>query len=79
MKSVAKKLLTHREVSAQMAIYTLISLPMIQGSRQVVFVCTDVPEQRTRFFKPMKLIEMLEDDDPDVNMVKYIILFILFF
>ncbi|XP_062600070.1 uncharacterized protein LOC134261665 [Saccostrea cucullata] len=68
MKSVAKKFLTHREVSAQEAIYRLMSLPLIQGSRQVVFVPTDLPEQRTRLFKPMKLIEMLEDDDPDVYM-----------
>lgn len=38
MKSVAKKFLTHREVSAQEAIYRLMSLPLVQGSRQILFV-----------------------------------------
>lgn len=69
MKSVAKKFLTHREVSAQEAIYRLMSLPLVQGSRQIVFVPTDLPEQRTRLFKPLKLLQMLEDDDADVFMV----------
>lgn len=76
MNSVAKKFLTHHEVSAQEAIYRFMSLPLIQGSRQV-FVWTDVPKQTTRLFKPIKLIEMLEEDDPDVYMVIQIILFIL--
>lgn len=69
MKSVAKKFLTHREVSAQEAIYRLMSLPLVQGSRQIVFVPTYLPEQRTRLFKPLKLLQMLEDDDADVFMV----------
>ena len=66
MKAVAKKFLTHREVSAQEAVYRLLSLPLTKGSRQVIFIPTDLPENRTRLFKPMKLIETLEDDDPDV-------------
>lgn len=64
-----KKILTHREVSAQEVIYRLMSLPLVQGSRQIVFVPTDLPEQRTRLFKPLKLLQMLEDDDADVFMV----------
>ena len=66
MKAVAKKFLTHCEVSAQEAVYRLLSLPLTKGSRQVVFIPTDLPENRTRLFKPMKVIETLEDDDPDV-------------
>ena len=69
MKNVAKKFLTHREVSAQEAIYRLLSLPLIQGSRQIVFLPTDFPENRTRLMKPLKVIEALEDDDPDVYIV----------
>lgn len=45
-----------------------MSLPLVQGSRQIVFVPTDLPEQRTRLFKPLKLLQMLEDDDADVFM-----------
>lgn len=37
MKSVAQKFLTHREASAQEAVYRLLPLPLSQGSRQVVF------------------------------------------
>ena len=66
MKAVAKKFLTHWEVSAQEAVYRLLSLPLTKGSRQVIFIPTDLPENRTRLFKPMKLIETLEDDDLDV-------------
>ena len=66
MKAVAKKFLTHREVSAQEAVYRLLSLPLTKGSRQVIFIPTDLPENRTRLFKPMKFIETLDDDDPNV-------------
>jgi hypothetical protein len=76
MKSVAKKFLTHREVSAQEAIYRLLSLPLVQGSRQILFIPTDLPEHRTRLFKPMKVIDTLEDDDPDVFMVSFSFQFI---
>ncbi|MES9883788.1 MAG: hypothetical protein ABW185_23290 [Sedimenticola sp.] len=66
MKHVAKKFLTHREISAQEAVYRLLSLPLTRGSHQVIFIPTDLPANRTRLFKPMKVIEALEDDDPDV-------------
>ena len=66
MKAVAKKFLTHREVSAEEAVYRLLSLPLTKGSRQVIFIPTDLPENRTRLFKPMKFIETLDDDDPNV-------------
>ena len=68
MKNVAYKFLTHREVSAQEAVYRLMSLPLIKGSRQVLFVDTDLPDNRTRLFKPMNLISLLEDEDEDVFM-----------
>ena len=66
MRSVAKKFLSHREVCAQEAVYRLLSLPLTQGSRQVLFIPTDLPENRTRLFKPMKDLQRLDDDDPNV-------------
>ena len=66
MKAVAKKFSTHREVSAQEAVYRSFSLPLSKGSMQVVFIPTDLPENKKRLFKPMKVIETLEDDNPDV-------------
>ena len=71
MNAVAKKFLTHREISAQEAVYRLLSLPLVQGSREVVFIPTDLPQNRTRIFKPMKLLQMLDDDDTDVYMVTF--------
>lgn len=69
MKSVSKKFLTHREVSAQEAIYRLLSLQFTQGLREVVFIHTDFPDNRTRLFKPMKVIESMKDGDPNVFML----------
>lgn len=66
MRNVAHKFLTNREVSAHEAVYRLLALPLTQGSRQVLFIYTDFPENRTRLFRPMKLLQLLEDDDPDV-------------
>ena len=71
MKNIAKKFLTNREVSAQEAVYRLMSLPLTKGSREVVFVATDFPENRTRLLKPMKLINALEDDDSDIFQVGF--------
>ena len=46
--------------------YCLLALPLSQGSRQVIFIDTDLPENRLRLFKPMKVLQMLDDNDPDV-------------
>ena len=41
LRKVGSTFLTHREVSAQEAVYRILSLPMKQLSRSVVFVATD--------------------------------------
>lgn len=66
MDTVSRKFLSHREVSAQEAVYRLLSLPLVKGSRQVVFVPTDLPENRTKLLKPMKVIQELDDDEEDL-------------
>ena len=66
MKATAKKFLSHREISAQEAVYRILPLSLTQSSNQVLFIPTDVPEKRTRLFKPLAQIQSLEDDDPDV-------------
>ena len=68
MQLVSKKFLSHREVSAQEAVYRVLSLPLIRGSRQVIFVPTDLPENRTKLLKPLKKIQELDDDDEDLYM-----------
>ena len=41
MRKVGSAFLTHREVSAQEAVYRILSLPMKQLSRSVVFIDTN--------------------------------------
>ena len=41
LKKVVSAFLTHREVSAQEAVYRILSLPMKQLSRAVVFINTN--------------------------------------
>lgn len=41
MRKVGSAFLTHREVSAQEAVHRILSLPMKQQSRSVVFVDTN--------------------------------------
>ena len=68
IKAVAKLFLTHREVSAHEAVYRLLALPLTKSSMKVVlvFIPTDLLENRTQILKPIKLIDTLKDDDPDV-------------
>lgn len=47
-------------------VYRLLSLPLSQGSRSVLFVDTDLPQNRTRLFKPINVLKQLDDNDPDV-------------
>ena len=68
MQMVSKKFLSHREVSAQEAVYRVLSLPLIRGSRQVIFVPTDLPENRTKLLKPLKIIQELDDEEEDLYM-----------
>ena len=46
MRKVGSVFLTHREVSAQEAVYRILSLPMKQLSRSVVFVDTNPKHER---------------------------------
>ena len=55
MKNIAHKFLTYRE----------LSVPLTRGSREVISIATDIPENRTRLFKPMDIIKTLDDEDPD--------------
>ena len=46
LRKVGSTFLTHREVSAQEAVYRILSLPMKQLSRSVVFVDTNTKSER---------------------------------
>ena len=66
LRKVGSAFLTHREVSAQEAVYRLLSLPMKQLSRCVVFVNTNPKHERIAVLKNPDLLSQLEDDDTNV-------------
>ena len=66
LRKVGSAFLTHREVSAQEAVYRILSLPMKQLSRSVVFVNTNPKHERIAVLKSPDLLSQLEDDDTNV-------------
>ena len=66
LRKVGSAFLTHREVSAQEAVYRLLSLPMKQLSRSVVFVNTNPKHERIAVLKSPDSLSQLEDDDTNV-------------
>ena len=66
MRKVGSAFLTHREVSAQEAVYRILSLPMKQLSRSVVFVDTNPKHERIAMLKDSNALKDLADDDTNV-------------
>ena len=66
MRKVGSAFLTHREVSAQEAVYRILSLPMKQFSRSVVFVDTNPKHERIAVLKDSNALKDLDDADTDV-------------
>ena len=66
IKKMGSAFLTHREISAQEAVYRLLSLPMKQLSRSVVFVDTNPKSERIAVLKDKKTLDQLPDDDTNV-------------
>jgi len=68
LKKVGSVFLTHREVSAQEAVFRLLGLTMLSCSIKRVFVPTDLPQNRVRILKASKHLETLDPDSEDVYM-----------
>jgi hypothetical protein len=68
LKKVGSKFLNSHEISAQEAVYRLLSLPLKRSTRQVLYVSTEMQEERVRLLKPMNILQTLEDEDEDVYM-----------
>ena len=66
IRKVGSAFLTHREVSAQEAAYRILSLPMKQLSRSVVFVDTNSKHERIAVLKHNDALKDLDDADTDV-------------
>ncbi len=66
LRKVGSAFLTHREVSAQEAVYRLLSLPMKLLSRSVVLVDTNPKNERIAVLKSSDSLSQLEDNDTNV-------------
>ena len=66
MKKLGNVFLTHRELRIQEAAYMIISMPLKQCSRQVVFVNTGLPEERTHLLKSNQKLLSLAPDSKDI-------------
>ena len=66
LRKVGSAFLSHREVSAQEAVYRILSLPMKQLSRSVVFVDTNPKKERIAVLKNNESLSQLNDDDTNV-------------
>ena len=66
LKKVGSVFLNSREVSAQEATFRILSIPLKQCSRAVVFVNTAPPDKRVSLLKPRKVLEEMNDDDEEI-------------
>lgn len=58
--------LTHRELSAQEAVYRLLSFPMKHSTNTVIFVNAGPPDSRVSVLRPRGEIEGCADEDEDI-------------
>ena len=66
LKKIGAAFLNHREVSPQEVVYRLLSLPMKQLSRAVVFVDTNAKKDRIAVLKSCDVIDQLDSEDTNV-------------
>ena len=66
LRKVGSAFLNNREVSAQEAVFRLLSLPLKRASRKVVFVNTAPKEKRVSMLKPQKVLAEMDDDDENI-------------
>jgi hypothetical protein len=66
MKKCARAFLNARELSAQEAVYRLMSFPLFKCSFRTVFVPADLPQNRVRLLKPLSRIREMDDGQEDI-------------
>ena len=66
LRQLGSVFLDHREVSAQEAVYRILSLPLKQLSRKVIFVNTDFKKDRVGVFKKAEVLAALDDEDENI-------------
>lgn len=66
LRRVGSCFLTHREVSAQEAVYRLLSMHLKESTCNVVFVNASMPESRVSMLRSNEQLLTCNDDDEDV-------------
>jgi hypothetical protein len=66
LRVVANKFLNSSEISAQHAVYHILSIPLSISSRSTVFINTNRPENRISMLKSDAALQELEPDSKDV-------------
>jgi hypothetical protein len=66
LRKVGSAFLTHREVSAQEAVYRILSMPLKQLSRGIVFISTNPKNERIAVLKKKDMLNNLHDDDTNI-------------
>ena len=66
LRRLGSVFLNHYEVSAQEAAYRILSLPLKQLSRKIIFVNTVAKEDRVSLLKPMNQIQDMDEDSEDI-------------
>ena len=66
LRCLGSVFLKHHEVSAQEAVYRILSLPLKQLCRKVIFINTASKEERVSLLKPISQIEGMEDESEDI-------------
>ena len=60
------KFVNNFEISAQVAVYIVLQLPLRKASRQIIFINTSPPEERVELLKPFDDIKEMDDDCEEI-------------
>ena len=66
LRVIVNKFLNSSEISAQEAVYHILSIPLSTSSRSTVFINTNRPENRISMLKSGEILQKLEPDSNDV-------------
>ena len=66
LRVLANKFLNSSEISAQEAVYHILSIPISTSSRSTVYINTNRPENRISMVKSDEVLQTLESDSKDV-------------
>ena len=73
VRHIGNKFLNAVEISAQEAVYLILQMPLRYSSRQVQFINTSIPDERTFLLKPIEKLRDLPDSSDNVesdNLIK---------